>query len=164
MKDNVDGLLAQWRRERPDIDPTPMGVVGRISRSSRMLERALREHFAARDLQAHEFDILATLRRSGEPYRLTAGALVQASMVTYGAIANRIDRLVAKELVTRETDPDNRRNVLITLTDRGRQLVDEIVVDHVGHERELLASLSEDEQAQLADLLRKLLIGLGDAP
>lgn len=164
MSDNVDRLLEQWRAERPDIDPTPMGVVGRISRASRLLERELLEHFAAHDLQPGEFDMLATLRRAGHPYRLTAGALVDASMVTSGAITNRVDRLVAKDLVTRETDRANRRRVLITLTDRGRQLVDEVVVDHVDHEARLLATLSPPEQQHLASLLRRLLTDLGDVP
>lgn len=163
MKDSVDRLLEQWRTERPDIDPAPMGIVGRISRASRLLERALREHFATHGLQRYEFDILATLRRAGHPFRLTPGALIETSMVTSGAITNRIDRLAARGLVTRETDPDNRRSVLITLTARGRELVDEVVASHVANEVRLLESLSPREQEQLAGLLRKLLLGLGDA-
>lgn len=163
MRDHVDRVLEQWRTERPDIDPTPMGVIGRIKRASRLLERNLSDHFAGHDLQLWEFDILATLRRTGPPYRLTAGALVDASMVTSGAITNRIDRLTAKHLVTRETDPASRRSVLITLTEAGRRLVDEVVADHVDLETTLLTTLSPDEQEHLAALLRKLLTGLGDA-
>ena len=162
--DHVDRVLEQWRTERPDIDPTPMGVVGRIKRASRLLERLLGERFALHDLQAWEFDILATLRRTGSPYRLTAGALVDAAMVTSGAITNRIDRLVARNLVTRETDPANRRSVLITLTDSGRRLIDRVVVDHVDNETQLLKTLSPREQQQLAALLRKLLTSLNDVP
>ncbi|MDT7725915.1 MAG: hypothetical protein QOI21_2491 [Actinomycetota bacterium] len=162
MRDNVDWRMDQWRVVRPDIDPAPMGVVGRIQRASRILERELRTHFATHDLQLWEFDVLGTLRRAGPPYRLTTGALVEASMVTSGAITNRIDRLVARELVTRETDPANRRSVLVTLADRGRELIDEIIVDHVELEAKLLNVLSSSEQEQLAGLLRKLLIGLGD--
>jgi DNA-binding MarR family transcriptional regulator len=164
VRDNVDRLIEQWRAQRPDLDPTPMGVVGRISRTCRLLERELLDHFATRDLLPGEFDILATLRRAGPPYRLNAGALVDAYMVTSGAITNRIDRLVAKELVSRETDPASRRRVLITITDRGRQLVDDVVVDHVDLETRLLTPLSAREQDQLAVLLRKLLTGLGDVP
>jgi DNA-binding MarR family transcriptional regulator len=162
VRDNVDWRLDQWRVERPDIDPSPMGVVGRIQRASRLLELELRQHFATHDLQLWEFDVLGTLRRAGAPYRLTTGALVEASMVTSGAITNRIDRLAARGLVTRETDPANRRSVLVTLTDRGRELIDDIVVDHVDLETELLAPLSPTEQTRLVGLLRKLLIGLGD--
>jgi DNA-binding MarR family transcriptional regulator len=162
VRDSVDRLLEQWRVERPDIDAAPMALVARITRTGRMLERELRDNFARYDLQPWEFDIIATLRRSGPPYRLTAGALVDASMVTSGAITNRIDRLVARGLVSRETDPANRRSVLITLTDAGRQLVDEAVVGHVDREAELLGILSPREQKHLSDLLRKLLTNLGD--
>ncbi|MET7299170.1 MarR family transcriptional regulator [Embleya sp. NPDC005575] len=162
MRDNVDWRLDQWRVERPDIDPSPMGVVGRIQRASRFLDRELHRNFGTHGLQLWEFDVLGTLRRAGSPYRLTTGALVDASMVTSGAITNRIDRLVARGLVTRETDPANRRCVLVTLTDQGRELVDEILGDHVDFEKERLTPLSPTEQEQLAGLLRKLLVGLGD--
>lgn len=162
MEDSVDWRLNQWRTERPDVDPSPMGVVARIQRACRLLERELRDNFAAHDLQLWEFDVLGTLRRSGAPYQLTAGQLVDASMVTSGAITNRIDRLVARELVTREVDPHNRRSVLITLTDRGRELIDVAVVDHVDLEAKLLGKLSERDQEHLAGLLRKLLTSLGD--
>lgn len=162
VEDSVDRVLAQWRAERPDLDPSPMGVIGRVSRAARLLERPLRETFAAHDLQAGEFDILATLRRSGPPYQLTPGRLVGTTMVTSGAITNRLDHLVAKGLVTRETDPDHRRSVLITLTDRGRAVVDEAVVDHLATEEQLLSGLSAEQRAQLADLLRVLLLHLGD--
>lgn len=157
MRDHVDRVVEQWRAERPDIDPAPMGVVGRISRAARLFDRRLRDNFAHYDLQPWEFDILATLRRSGRPYRLTAGDLVDTSMVTSGAITHRIDRLAAKGWVTRETDPKNRRSVLITLTDEGRRLVNEVVAAHVAFEAQLLSTLSDDEQEQLASLLRKLL-------
>ncbi|MFI6584475.1 MarR family winged helix-turn-helix transcriptional regulator [Embleya sp. NPDC050493] len=162
MRDNVDWRLDQWRVERPDIDPAPMGVVGRIQRASRILDRELHHNFGTHGLQLWEFDVLGTLRRAGPPFRLTTGALVEASMVTSGAITNRIDRLVARGLVTRETDSTNRRCVLVTLTEQGRELVDEVLVDHVDREKELLTPLNPTEQEQLAGLLRKLLIGLGD--
>lgn len=162
--DSVDRVLEQWAAERPELDASPMGVVGRVQRASRLLDRRLTGHFAERGLQLWEFDILATLLRSGPPYRLTAGALVGSSMVTSGAVTNRIDRLVARGLVTRETDPENRRSVLITLTGDGRAQAGAALGDHVAHETELLSSLTPREQRQLATLLRKLLIGLGDEP
>jgi len=164
MGDHVDRVLQQWRAERPDLEASPMGIVGRIQRASRRLERGLSENFARHDLQLWEFDILGTLRRSGPPYRLTAGALSDSSMVTSGAITNRIDRLVARGLVTRENDPDNRRSVVITLTESGWALISNVLVHHVAHEERLLACLSAEEQQQLATLLRTLLIGLGDLP
>lgn len=164
MTDSVDRVLEQWRTERPDLDPAPMGVIGRISRAARFLERELQENFTRHGLQRWEFDILATLRRSGAPYQLTAGGLVASSMVTSGAITNRIDRLEARGLVTRVTDPANRRSVLITLTDQGLALVDEAVEQHVANERRLLSILSQAEQDELAGLLRTLLRSLGDTP
>ncbi len=164
MGDNVDRVLQQWRAERPDLQASPMGIVGRVQRASRRLERGLSENFARHDLQLWEFDILGTLRRSGPPYRLTAGALSDSSMVTSGAITNRIDRLVARGLATRETDPDNRRSVLITLTETGCALITNVLAHHVAHEERLLACLSAEEQQQLATVLRTLLIGLGDVP
>lgn len=165
MGDHVDRVLQQWRAERPDLETWPMGIVGRIQRASRLLERGLSENFARHDLQLWEFDILATLRRSGPPpYRLTAGALSGSSMVTSGAITNRIDRLLTRGLVTRETDPANRRSVVITLTESGRALINDVLVDHVAYEERLLACLNAEQQQQLATLLRTLLIGLGDVP
>jgi DNA-binding MarR family transcriptional regulator len=160
--DQVDVVVGQWRRERPDADPTPMGVVGRIQRANRLLERGLREEFARHGLQLWEFDLLATLRRSGAPYRLTAGALTDSAMITSGAVTNRVDRLTAQGLVTREVDPRNRRSIVITLTPAGRELMDAILAAHLANERRLLAALSPAQQRQLQDLLRTLLIGLGD--
>jgi DNA-binding MarR family transcriptional regulator len=160
--DHVDGVLRQWGAERPDLDASPMGIIGRIQRASRRLERGLAENFARFDLQLWEFDILGTLRRSGPPYRLTAGALSASSMVTSGAITNRVDRLVDRGLVTRETDPNNRRSVVITLSQAGWDLIENVLGHHVTHEEKLLASLSADEQERLATLLRTLLVGLDD--
>ncbi|AXB48254.1 MarR family winged helix-turn-helix transcriptional regulator [Amycolatopsis albispora] len=164
MQDNVDWRLDQWRTERPDLDPAPMGVVARVQRACRLLERELRDNFARHDLQLWEFDVLGTIRRCGPPFRLTAGQLVEATMVTSGAITNRIDRLAAKGLVTREVDPANRRSVLITLTDEGRELIDRVVVDHLELEARLLGDLGGEDQEQLAGLLRRLLVSLGDHP
>jgi DNA-binding MarR family transcriptional regulator len=157
MRDAVDRLLEQWHQERPDVDVSPIGVVGRVSRAARTLERGLQKEYARHGLQSWEFDILATLRRSGAPYELTAGALASSSMVTSGAITNRIDRLVARGLVTRDVDPANRRTVRIGLTPEGRRLVDDVLPRHVANEAALLAPLSAAEQQQLAGLLRKLL-------
>jgi DNA-binding MarR family transcriptional regulator len=162
VTDQVDVVVAQWRRERPDLDPAPMGVVGRIQRANRLLERGLREEFTRHGLQLWEFDLLATLRRSGAPYRLTAGALTDSAMITSGAVTNRVDRLTARGLVTREIDPGNRRSMVITLTPAGRKLMDGILADHLANERRLLAALSPARQRELLDLLRTLLIGLGD--
>lgn len=163
-EDTVDWIMTQWRTQRPDLDPSPMGVVGRLTRAARLFERELGAHFAEHGLQGYEFDILATLRRAGPPYRLSAGALVQASMVTSGAVTHRIDRLLDRGLVTRETDPDSRRRVLISLTEAGRDLVDRVAAAHFACEERLVASLPPPERAQLAALLRRLLVDFDDVP
>ncbi|WP_067819460.1 MarR family winged helix-turn-helix transcriptional regulator [Actinomadura kijaniata] len=161
-EDHLDRVLAQWASARPDLDAAPMGVVGRVSRASHVLGREMRAVFARHGLQPWEFDILATLLRAGPPHRLTAGALSEASLVTSGAITNRIDRLTDRGLVTRETDPGNRRSVLITLTGEGRRVIDAAVADHVAGQERLLSALAPAEREELASLLRKLLLSNGD--
>ncbi|GAA4636965.1 MarR family transcriptional regulator [Actinoallomurus vinaceus] len=162
MADAVDRILDQWRSERPDVDVWPMGVIGRLNRLSRILDRELKEFFSGHGLEHWEFDVLATLRRSGPPYELTAGALNRAAMVTSGAITNRIDRLSARGLVERVPDEEDRRSVRVRLTDGGRALVDEVVGLHVANEVRLLGALAPDDRDRLADLLRGLLESLGD--
>ncbi|MFV2195088.1 MarR family winged helix-turn-helix transcriptional regulator [Nocardiopsis sp. LOL_012] len=162
MNDVVDLLLSQWERQRPDLDVSSMGVVGRLSRASRVVGRAVEGGLAEEGLEAWEFDVLATLRRSGEPYSLTPKELVGMMMVGSAAMTHRVDRLVSRGLVTRETDPANRRRTLVTLAPEGLELIDRAVVHHVANQRGLLAGLDEKEREQLADLLRKLLLSLGD--
>lgn len=163
MNDAVDLFLAQWARERPDLDTTPMGIIGRTNRLQQILGRRVGELLAEYDLERWEFDVLATLRRSGSPYQLTAKDLVRMMMVGSAAMTNRVDRLVRKELVHRQTDPVSRRRVLVSLTDKGLDLVNEAAEGHVANQERLLEGLSADERAQLADLMRTLLISLGDA-
>ena len=164
MADAVDEVLAQWARERPDLDVWPMGIVGRISRLQLLFGRELKEFFAERGLESWEFDVLATLRRSGAPYELTAGALLKAAMVTSGAITNRIDRMEAKGLVERVRDGQDRRSVRIRLTPDGLALVDELVGLHAANEARLLEALDPAGRDSLAGLLRTLLESLGDTP
>ncbi|WP_242893000.1 MarR family winged helix-turn-helix transcriptional regulator [Actinomadura litoris] len=162
MADAVDEILAQWGRERPDLDVWPMGIIGRVSRLQLVLHRELKDFFAGQGLETWEFDVLATLRRSGEPYELTAGALLKAAMVTSGAITNRIDRLEAKGLVERVRDADDRRSVRIRLTSRGLSLVNQVVGLHTANEARLLEALDPADRDRLAGLLRGLLESLGD--
>ncbi len=161
-RDAVDELTAQWERERPDVDVSPMGVIGRVSRLSRVFERRLKDYFATHGLEPWEFDVLASLRRSGAPYELTAGALLKSAMVTSGAITNRIDRLEAKGLVRRGQSPDDRRSVRVRLTDEGLKVVDDVLVGHIANEEALLAPLSPMERELLIKLLRMLLVEHGD--
>lgn len=163
MADAVDVILAQWGRERPDLDVSPMGVIGRISRAQMLLSRELKDFFAERGLENWEFDVLATLRRNGAPYELTAGALLKSAMVTSGAITNRIDRMEARGLVERVRDAGDRRSVRIRLTGRGLAVVDEAVGLHVANEDRLLAALDPADRERLAGTLRTLLESLGDA-
>ncbi len=164
QQDTVDQIQEQWADVRPELDSTPMGVIGRMSRASSLLDRSIRENFASFDLQPGEFDVLATLRRSGSPYKLTPGVIGDLTMVTSSAITARIDKMADKGLVKREPDPDNRRIVVVCLTRRGRELINEVIENHVAHEIELMKGLTRAEQEQLAELLRKLLVGLGDIP
>ena len=161
-RDSVDVIIDQWEVERPDLDFAPVGAVGRLSRASRLLERAVRETLARHDLEGWEFDVLATLRRAGDPHTLTPGELSRQAMVSSAALTNRVDRLVARGLVHRDVDPDNRRRVLVGLTDQGRTLVDRAVEDHVANERDLLSVLPANEQQRLMSTLRRLLLSLGD--
>jgi DNA-binding MarR family transcriptional regulator len=164
MLDAVDEIVDQWKRVRPELDVSPMAVIGRLSRASRLLEREVREFFAGHGLESWEFDVLATLRRAGEPYTLTPGQLSRTVMIGSSALTNRVDRLVARGFVTRETDPGNRRRVLITLTPSGLDLVDRTVGGHYLNEDRLLSGLSLAQRNRLAATLRTLLISLGDTP
>ncbi|MBC8160432.1 MAG: MarR family transcriptional regulator [Roseiflexaceae bacterium] len=162
--DYVDTILRQWQRERPDLDASPMGVIGRISRAARALGRALDATFASFGLNGGEFDVLATLRRSGPPYRLTPTELFRDLMLSSGAMTNRLDQLERANLVARTPDPSDRRGTLVALTTQGQELVDAAVAAHLANEHHLLDALSSDERAQLAQLLRKLLRSLEDRP
>jgi DNA-binding MarR family transcriptional regulator len=161
--DTVDRITAQWHAVRPDVDVSPITVIGRVSRLSRLVDRRLAENFARHGIENWMYDVLATLRRSGEPYELAAGDLVRQTMVTTGAITNRIDRLEERGLVERAT-ADDRRKVIVRLTKQGLDLVDEVVQGHMATEREILAVLSPRQQEVLAGLLRTTLLALGDRP
>lgn len=159
--DAVERITHQWNVVRPDIDVSPINVIGRVSRLSRLVDRRLTENFARYGIESWMYDVLATLRRSGEPYELSAGDLMRQTMVTTGAVTNRIDRLEQRGLVERATT-DDRRKVIVRLTKRGLDVVEEVVGPHMATERELLAALSPGQQRDLARLLRTALIGLGD--
>ena len=160
MKDGVDEILEQWRRERPDLDPSPIGVVGRISRLARELEQRLEPVYREHGLEPGWHDVLATLRRQGPPYRLRPSDFSGAPMLTSSGTTKRLDRLEQAGLITREPDPQDRRGILITLTPAGLELIDGLTAAHLENERRILAALSDAEQRRLADLLRKLQLGL----
>lgn len=160
MTDAVDRLIAQWARVRPDLDLAAMGTVGRLGRLVALGTPHVEAGLARHGLTTGEFDVLASLRRGGEPYTLTPTALARALMLSPAAMTNRLDRLAAAGLVDRRLDPDNRRSVLVTLTAEGLARVDAAVTDHVATEDALLAGLSADDRRALDDLLRRLLVSL----
>jgi len=157
LHDEVDDLVAGWRAERPDLDVEPLQVLSRVSRLARHLDRARRAAFTAHALESWEFDVLSALRRQGPPYQLSPGALLRATLVTSGTMTNRIDRLASAGLVSRHPDPQDKRGVLVVLTDRGRAAADAALADLLLGERELLTGLDSAQRSQLAGLLRILL-------
>ena len=159
-RDHVSRLLAQWATERPDLDVSPMGVIGRVHRLAERLNGELRPVFADAGLGDGDFDVLATLRRSGAPYRLTPGELAATSMVTSGAVTKRVDRLVGAGLVTRQVSASDARSREVALTPAGLELIDRLVEAHVANEWRLLAGLSPDEQRLLAGLLERWALAL----
>jgi DNA-binding MarR family transcriptional regulator len=158
--DAVDRFVAQWRRERPDLDLAPMAIVGRLGRLTTLGTAVIEDTLQTHGLKLGEFDVLASLRRAGSPYALTPGSLLRQLMLSSGAMTNRIDRLEAAGWVTRRPDPDDRRGVIVTLTPAGLALVDRAVTDHLAAEERLLAPLRASERATLDRLVRKLVAPL----
>jgi DNA-binding MarR family transcriptional regulator len=154
MTDEVDRIIEAWHAERPDLDLAPLAVLSRVSRLARHLSTARAGAFDRHGLEQWEFDVLSALRRSGPPYHLSPGALVTQTMVTSGTMTNRIDRLEARGLVQRSPAPDDRRSILVRLTDDGRARVDSAFADLLAVERLLLTGLGPEEAATLARLLR----------
>lgn len=167
MEDAIDGIVEQWRRERPDLaerDLAAMALFGRLGRLVQVAEPLVGRTFARHGLSTGDFDVLAALRRSGDPYTLTPTALARTLMLSPAAMTNRLDKLEAAERVERRLDPGNRRSMLVTLTPSGRELVDAVVAEHVANERELLAVLPAADLAGLDVLVRRLLAGLEADP
>jgi DNA-binding MarR family transcriptional regulator len=158
--DGIDRMIEQWRVEWPGLDVSPIGVIGRISRLSRELEARLEPVYREHGLEHGWHDVLATLRRSGPPYRLRATEFTRTLMITSSGATKRLDRLEQAGLIARSPDPQDRRGTLIGLTPKGREMIDAVTEAHLANERRLLGALSPEEQSRLADLLRKLLLGL----
>ncbi|NNC11356.1 MarR family transcriptional regulator [Planctomonas sp. JC2975] len=154
--DEVARIVDAWERERPDLDFAPLQVLSRVDRLSKHLDRARRAAFGRSDLQSWEFDVLSALRRAGTPYRLSPKALLTQTLVSSGTMTNRIDRLVERGLVERQTDPNDGRGILVRMTAQGLTRVDAAITRLVDAEAELLRTLPAGEQTRLAGLLRKL--------
>ena len=155
--DHIDKIIAQWRRERPDLDTRPMALIGRMGRIRSHLSREMEKTFAAHGLNAASFDMLATLRRSGAPYRLSPGALMSTTMVTSGTMTNRIDQLEKAGLVERQKNPEDGRSVDIQLTPKGFALIDGALEDHCETQKRLTAQLSDEDFAALDILMTRFL-------
>ncbi|MCU6618936.1 MarR family transcriptional regulator [Achromobacter sp. 77] len=165
MNDRARRAQEEWQRERPDIDANVMALVGRLLQATHLLERNWFLPLAAQfELHQGEFDVIATLRRSGNPYAMTPTDLHEGLMLSSGAMTSRLDRLERKGLIERVPSPNDRRSTLVRLTPAGLALIDKLLPLHVANEQQALASLTQKEQAQLDGLLAKLLVGLGRKP
>lgn len=160
--DHVEQIIAQWERERPDLDVSPMGVIARISRLSRILERSIEEVYATYGLNQSQFGVLAALRRAGAPYCLSPTDLYSSLLISSGAVTNRLERLTSAGLVSRVPDPSDGRRLLVALTPKGKRLVDKVLKAHVDNERRMLGSLNAKERDALAGFLCKLLVEFED--
>lgn len=163
-RDAVDEILEQWKRERPDLDLQAMGIFGRLGRLATIAAKIVGATLAEHDLNIGEFDVLATLRRAGAPYRLTPTQLARSSMLSSGAMTNRLDRLEQAGLIERRDDPGDRRGILVGLTRAGLARIEAAVTDHVANEARVLRDLTKGEQADLAQLLRKLVAAVEGTP
>jgi DNA-binding MarR family transcriptional regulator len=155
--DHVGRIQEQWRRERPDLDVTPQGLYGRLHRLADRLREELDVEFRRHGLGEGEFDVLAALRRAGEPYELASGELARHTMVTTGAATKRVDRLEAAGLVTRRVSEDDARGRVIRLTPAGKRMIDETFTAHIANEHRLMAGLEAGEREDLERLLTKWL-------
>jgi DNA-binding MarR family transcriptional regulator len=163
LRDHVDEILAQWRRERPDLNVAPLGLYGRLFRIVRLSEDALAKGLAPYGMQTGWFDLLAALRRAGTPYELNPTRLRRATLLSSSGMTKRLDRMEAAKLIERRPDPHDRRGTLVRLTRRGKSVIDKAVETHVGNEGRLLGALTAPERRTLDRLLKNLLIQLEQA-
>jgi DNA-binding MarR family transcriptional regulator len=157
VNDEVDEIVDAWRRERPDLDVEPLQILSRVSRLADLLDDRRAAAFVEHGLQAHEFDVIAALRRRGEPFEMTAGELCAATYVTSGTMTSRLDRLAGRKLVVRRPDDDDGRLVRVRLTVAGRRRVDGAMTALLHSERELVGTLTASKRERLAATLRELL-------
>ncbi|MEU8763615.1 MarR family transcriptional regulator [Streptomyces sp. NPDC048659] len=164
MSDAVDAIIGQWAKERPDVveDLWPVELFGRVQRLARVIDKSAKAAAAAHGVEHGEFDVLTTLQRSGPPYTLTAGAFLKASMVTSGAITNRIDRMEAKGLVERVREGDDRRTIGIRLTEHGHEVTRAAFADHLAAYARLLADVDREVVDSTAQGLRQVMEAFGD--
>lgn len=151
--DRVASIQAEWKRERPDLDVSPVGIIGRLHRLAAHLTDELVAVYAEHGLAEGEFDVLATLRRAGAPYECSAGALAERTMVTTGGMTKRLDRLEQRGFVTRRASETDARGRVVALTDAGRTVIDAAFADHAANERRLVGMLPERDRVELERIL-----------
>ncbi|MBW5485368.1 MarR family winged helix-turn-helix transcriptional regulator [Streptomyces bambusae] len=156
-QDAVDAITAQWYAVRPELETAPMAVFGRIYRISRAMADATERVYERHGISRGEFDVIGTLRRSGEPYTLSPRQLSATLMLTSGGMTGRLDKLEKAGLLGRSPDPHDRRGLQVTLTERGLELVDAAVVAGLEVQRAALTGFSDEEVDVLSGLLRRLL-------
>jgi len=156
MPDQLERILSQWHTEKPHLDVSPMAVIGRLSRAASAIDLRLAATFERHGLDASTFDVLATLLRSGHPYSLTPAGLARDAMISSSAVAQRLNKLESRGLVTRTANPDDGRGTLVSLTRAGRETIEATLPEHLATEHAITAALTGTEQAQLATLLQRL--------
>jgi len=152
--DAIDRVVEQWAKEKPELETEPMAMMGRIMRIAKYMETQVAELHKKYDMKLGEFDVLATLRRSGKPYRLTPSELIGSMMLTSGAMTNRLDKLEAKWLISREHSKEDRRSVSVQLTKDGLILIDQMMTEHVETQKKLVKSLSASQKKNTNQLLK----------
>ncbi|MBT9243513.1 MarR family winged helix-turn-helix transcriptional regulator [Vibrio splendidus] len=152
--DAIDRVVEQWAKEKPELETEPMAMMGRIMRIAKYMETQVAELHKKYDMKLGEFDVLATLRRSGKPYRLTPSELIGSMMLTSGAMTNRLDKLEAKGLISREHSKEDRRSVSVQLTKDGLVLIDQMMTEHVETQKKLVKSLSTSQKKNTNQLLK----------
>ena len=162
-KDPIDEILDQWSDERPDLDTASLGVVIRVMTLYRSLRREATRALEPLDLELWEYDVLSALRRQGSPYVLPATRLARETYLSSGAMTNRIDRLESRGLVRRRPDRRDRRGVNVSLTAKGRKLIDKAIQYRLDSARDSLRALSPAQQRELARLLRIAVLAMPDA-
>ncbi|GAU83821.1 MarR family winged helix-turn-helix transcriptional regulator [Bosea sp. BIWAKO-01] len=155
----MDAILTQWRRERPDLDPSPMAVCGDVWRAAERLRQGVVDNLSGRDLDMPGFDVILTLRRQGREGSLSPSVLAGEMMLSTSAMTNRLDRLERRGLIERHANPEDRRALRIRLTSEGFALAEDLVASHVAAEARMLAALTPEECAQLRLLLNRVAVG-----
>ena len=158
VPDRTDRVVHQWAKVRPDLDVSSVGIIGRLVRLRAIIDEEQEAVFAEHGISNPTFTTLVTLVRINQPGGISQRRLADEMGLTPGTVSARVDRLVADGLVVRAPDPADKRGSLVTLTGRGRDLFEAVVPAHLANQVRLLGSLTPDEQAALAGLLRKLLV------